>query len=231
MPTSVRQLAELPSGLTTTAHYAAYGYHLARGVVDALGKAVAVASARTPGAKRPSAGRFSARFWACNQSRFRPPGRLAAQPPKVSRTLKHPAEGPRLRRGRASCGRDGTDNDHVPRWSVQPLSSSPHTLRKSRIAGGNAGRKGQCPSVPDRPFNGGQAATHIEKEPARGRLWLRSESARKCLGKAICPPPGFLPCVLSWTESDPPLGESNPRWAIPDKRPRVTDAQAPESRR
>jgi hypothetical protein len=32
---------------------------------------------------------------------------------RESRTLKRPAEGPRLRRGRASCGRDGTDNDHV----------------------------------------------------------------------------------------------------------------------
>jgi hypothetical protein len=35
---------------------------------------------------------------------------------RESRTLKHPAEGPRLRRGRASCGRDGTDND--PRAKV-----------------------------------------------------------------------------------------------------------------
>ena len=118
MPTSVRQLAELPSGLTTTAHYAAYGYHLARGVVDALGKAVAVASARTPGAKRPSAGRSIARFWAGNQGRFRPPGRMAAQPPKSSGT---PAGWAFLLGAsrRPSCGRDGTDNDHVPRWSVQ----------------------------------------------------------------------------------------------------------------
>ena len=32
---------------------------------------------------------------------------------RMSRTLKHPAEGPRLRRGRASCGRNGTDNDRA----------------------------------------------------------------------------------------------------------------------
>jgi len=114
---------------------------------------------RTPGAKRPSAGCFSVRFRAEVES-SPSTGRVAAQPPEAvdgagdgafghpscgrgdverdrSRTLKRPAEGPRLRRGQASCGRDGADNDHAPEavYSVPPRRDQPTYTDRGRTEG------------------------------------------------------------------------------------------------
>jgi hypothetical protein len=55
---------------------------------------------------------------------------------RESRTLKHPAEGPRLRRGQASADATARITIVCLRWSVQPLSSYPHTLRKSPVHAG-----------------------------------------------------------------------------------------------